>query len=342
MAIVLQFVMVRNAPDNVPIAERTEMTVLVVAEHDRAALKAVTLHTVTAALQCASGDVHVLVVGGGAGEAAKDAARIAGVARVIVAEGASLAENLAENTAAQILSIAHGYSHILFPASAKGKNVAPRVAAKLDVAQISEITRVVAPDVFERPIYAGNVIATVQSSDAIKVVTVRPQSFDAAAAGNGSAELETADPVDDCGRSCFVSRTIYSNERPELTAAQVIVSGGRGLGSAVNFSEVLGPLADQLNAGLGASLAAVDEGYAPNDWQVGQSGKVVAPQLYIACGISGAVQHLAGIQDARVIVAINSDEEAPIFSVADYGLVADLFVAVPELVIALGRRNSQA
>lgn len=317
------------------------MTVLVVAEHDRSALKAATLRTVTAALQCASGDVHVLVAGRGASEAAKDAARIAGVARVVVAEGASLAENLAENTAAQVLSIAHGYSHILFPASANGKNVAPRVAAKLDVAQISEITRVVAPDVFERPIYAGNVIATVQSSDAIKVVTVRPQSFEAAATGNGSAEIEIAHPVDDCGKSRFVSRTIHSNARPELTAAQVIVSGGRGLGSAVNFNEVLGPLADQLNAGLGASLAAVDEGYAPNDWQVGQSGKVVAPQLYIACGISGAVQHLAGIQDARVIVAINSDEEAPIFSIADYGLVADLFVAVPELVLALGSARSK-
>jgi len=317
------------------------MTVLVIAEHDRAELKAVTLHTVTAALQCASGDVHVLVVGAGASEAAKDAARIEGVARVIVAEGACLAENLAENTAAQILSVAHGYSHILFPASANGKNVAPRVAAKLDVAQISEITRVVAPDVFERPIYAGNVIATVQCSDAIKVVTVRPQSFDAAAASNGIAEKEIANQVDDFGQSCFVSRTIYSNERPELTGAQVIVSGGRGLGSAVNFNEVLGPLADQLNAGLGASLAAVDEGYAPNDWQVGQSGKIVAPQLYIACGISGAVQHLAGIKDARVIVAINSDEEAPIFSIADYGLVADLFVAVPELVIALGNAPSK-
>jgi electron transfer flavoprotein alpha subunit len=333
--------MVRNAPDNMSIAQRTEMTVLVVAEHDRAALKAVTLHTVTAALQCASGDVHVLVVGAGASEAGKDAARIAGVARVIVAEGACLAENLAENTAAQILSIAHGYSHILFPASANGKNVAPRVAARLDVAQVSEITKVVAPDVFERPIYAGNVIATVQASDAIKVVTVRPRNFEAAAAGNASADIEVANPVDDCGKSRFVSRTIHSNARPELTAAQAIVSGGRGLGSAVNFNEVLGPLADQLNAGLGASLAAVDEGYAPNDWQVGQSGKIVAPQLYVACGISGAVQHLAGIQDARVIVAINSDEEAPIFSVADYGLVADLFVAVPELVIALGNVQSK-
>lgn len=317
------------------------MTVLVIAEHDRSALKAVTLHTVTAALQCASGDVHVLVAGEGASEAAQDAARIAGVARVIVAEGASLVEDLAENTAAQILSIAPGYSHILFPASAKGKNVAPRVAAKLDVAQVSEITRVVAPDVFERPIYAGNVIATVQSSDAIKVVTVRPQSFEAAAAGNGGADIEIADQVDDCGKSRFVGRTIHSHERPELAAAQVIVSGGRGLGSAANFNEVLGPLADQLNAGLGASLAAVDEGYAPNDWQVGQSGKVVAPQLYIACGISGSVQHLAGIKDARVIVAINSDEDAPIFSVADYGLVADLFVAVPELVIALANAQGK-
>ncbi|MGO4610325.1 electron transfer flavoprotein subunit alpha/FixB family protein, partial [Variovorax sp. 2RAF20] len=246
--------------------------------------------------------------------------QIAGVAKVIVADSPSLAENLAENVAAQVLTIAGNYSHILFPSTANGKNVAPRVAAKLDVAQISDITKVDSPDTFERPIYAGNAIATVQSSDATKVITVRTTGFDAAAATGGSAAVETAEGVADSGKSSFVGREVTKSERPELTAAKIIVSGGRALGSAEKFTEVMAPLADKLNAGLGASRAAVDAGYAPNDWQVGQTGKIVAPQLYIACGISGAIQHLAGMKDSKVIVAINKDEEAPIFSVADYGL----------------------
>ncbi|MET0542027.1 MAG: FAD-binding protein [Variovorax sp.] len=311
------------------------MTVLVIAEHDGAAVKTATLHTVTAALACASGDVHVLVAGTRAVEAAASASRIAGVTRVIAADSPSLADNLAENLGVQILSMARGYSHILFAASAHGKNVAPRVAAKLDVAQVSEITKVVGPDTFERPIYAGNVIATVQSSDAIKVLTVRTSSFIAAATSGGHAEVQLVDGVGGTTRATFVGREESTSERPELTAARVIVAGGRGLQSAASFLEVLAPLADKLGAGLGASLAAVEEGFAPNDWQVGQSGKIVAPRLYIACGISGAVQHLAGIREAKVIVAINSDEEAPIFALADYGLVADLFIAVPELVAAL-------
>jgi electron transfer flavoprotein alpha subunit len=282
----------------------------------------------------------VLVAGANAAEAAKAAAQIAGVAKVIAADSPSLAENLAENVAAQVLALCGGaaknYSHILFPGTANGKNVAPRVAAKLDVAQISDITKVDAPDTFERPIYAGNAIAIVQSSDAIKVVTVRTTGFDAAAATGGSATVENAEGVADSGKSSFVGREVTKSERPELTAARIIVSGGRALGSAEKFTEVMAPLADKLNAGLGASRAAVDAGYAPNDWQVGQTGKIVAPQLYIACGISGAIQHLAGMKDSKVIVAINKDEEAPIFSVADYGLVADLFDAVPELTRQIG------
>jgi len=254
---------------------------------------------------------------------------------VIVADGASLTEGLAENVAAQVLALAKDYSHILFPATAAGKNVAPRVAAKLDVAQISDIIKVDSPDTFERPIYAGNAIATVQSSDAVKVITVRTTGFDAAAATGGSATVETVDAVADSGKSSFIGREVTKSERPELTAAKIIVSGGRALGSAEKFTEVMAPLADKLNAGLGASRAAVDAGYAPNDWQVGQTGKIVAPQLYIAAGISGAIQHLAGMKDSKVIVAINKDPEAPIFSVADYGLEADLFTAVPELVKAL-------
>ena len=310
------------------------MTALVIAEHDHASIKPATLNTVTAALAC-DPEVHVLVAGANAQEAAKAAAQIAGVAKVIAADSASLADNLAENVAAQVLAIAQNYSHILFPATANGKNVAPRVAAKLDVAQISDITKVDSPDTFECPIYAGNAIATVQSGDAIKVVTVRTTGFDPAAATGGSATVEDAPSVADSGKSSFVGREIAKNDRPELTAAKIIVSGGRALGSAEKFNEVLTPLADKLNAGLGASRAAVDAGYAPNDWQVGQTGKIVAPQLYIAAGISGAIQHLAGMKDSKVIVAINKDAEAPIFSVADYGLVADLFVAVPELVAAL-------
>jgi len=307
------------------------MPILVIAEHDHASVKPATLNTVTAALAI-GGDVHVLVAGANAAEAGAAAAQIAGVAKVIVADGASLTEGLAENVAAQVLAIASNYSHILFPSTAAGKNVAPRVAARLDVAQISDITKVDGPDTFERPIYAGNAIATVQSTDAIKVITVRTTGFDAAASSGGSATIENADAVADSGKSSFVGREVTKSDRPELTAAKIIVSGGRALGSAEKFTEVMTPLADKLNAGLGASRAAVDAGYAPNDWQVGQTGKIVAPQLYIAAGISGAIQHLAGMKDSKVIVAINKDEEAPIFSVADYGLVADLFVAVPELV----------
>src|SRR6187549_152607 len=310
------------------------MASLVIAEHDNASIKPATLNTVTAAAAC-GGDVHVLVAGANAGEAAKAASQIAGVAKVIHAEGAHFEHGLAENMAAQVLAIASNYSHILFPATASGKNIAPRVAAKLDVGQISDVTKVDSPDTFERPIYAGNAIAIVQSSDAIKVATVRTTGFDAAAATGGSAAVETVDGVADSGKSSFVGREVTKSERPDLTAAKIIVSGGRALGSAEKFTEVMAPLADKLNAGLGASRAAVDAGYAPNGWQVGQTGKIVAPQLYIAAGISGAIQHLAGMKDSKVIVAINKDEEAPIFSVADYGLVADLFVAVPELVKAL-------
>ena len=310
------------------------MTALVIAEHDNASIKAATLNTVTAAAAC-GGDVHVLVAGEGAAAAAAAAAQITGVAKVLHADGASLKDGLAENLAAQVLAIASSYSHILFPATASGKNVAPRVAAKLDVAQISDITKVVSPDSFERPIYAGNAIATVQSADAVKVITVRGTGFDAAAASGGSAAVETVAAVADSGKSSFVGREVTKSDRPELTAAKIIVSGGRALGSAEKFNEVITPLADKLGAAIGASRAAVDAGYAPNDLQVGQTGKIVAPQLYIACGISGAIQHLAGMKDSKVIVAINKDPEAPIFSVADYGLEADLFTAVPELVNAL-------
>jgi electron transfer flavoprotein alpha subunit len=310
------------------------MSVLVIAEHDHGTLKGATLNTVTAAAQC-GGDVHVLVAGQDAGGAATAASQIAGVAKVLHADGASLKEQLAENVAAQVLAMAKSYSHILFPATAHGKNVAPRVAALLDVAQISDATKVVSADTFERPIYAGNAIATVQSSDAIKVITVRTTGFDPAAASGGSAAVETIDAVADSGTSSFVKAEIAKLDRPELTAAKIIVSGGRALGAADKFTEVLTPLADKLGAALGASRAAVDAGYAPNDWQVGQTGKIVAPQLYIACGISGAIQHLAGMKDSKVIVAINKDAEAPIFSVADYGLEADLFTAVPELTKSL-------
>jgi len=313
------------------------MSVLVIAEHDHGTLKGATLNTVTAAAECGKnggGDVHVLIAGHNAQGAADAAAKIAGVAKVLHADGASLAEQLAENVAAQVLAIAKNYSHILFPATAHGKNVAPRVAAKLDVAQISDITKVDAADTFERPIYAGNAIAIVQSADAIKVITVRTTGFDAAAQGGGAA-IEKLDAVADSGKSAYVGAEIAKSDRPELTAAKIIVSGGRAMGSSDKFNEVLTPLADKLGAALGASRAAVDAGYAPNDWQVGQTGKIVAPQLYIACGISGAIQHLAGMKDSKVIVAINKDAEAPIFSVADYGLEADLFTAVPELVKAL-------
>jgi electron transfer flavoprotein alpha subunit len=310
-----------------------EMTALVIAEHDNAFIKSATLNTITAAAAC-GGDVHVLVAGENAAAAVHAAVQIAGVAKVIHADGASLKESLAENLAAQVLAIAANYSHILFPATASGKNAAPRVAAKLDVAQISDIIKVDGPDTFARPIYAGNAIATVQSDDAVKVVTVRTTGFDAAAATGGSAQIETVVAVADAGMSSFVSREVTKSDRPELTAAKIIVSGGRALGSAEKFREVITPLADKLGAAIGASRAAVDAGYAPNDLQVGQTGKIVAPQLYVACGISGAIQHLAGMKDSKVIVAINKDPEAPIFSVADYGLEADLFTAVPELVQA--------
>jgi len=310
------------------------MTILVVAEHDHASLRGATLNTITAARACA-GDVHVLVAGSGAGGAAQQAAQVSGVTKVLHADDPVLAHHLAENLSALVLAIAPAYTHILFPATANGKNTAPRVAALLDVAQISDITRVLAPDTFERPIYAGNAIATVQSSDRIKVITVRTTGFDAAPSSGGAAPVEALQGVVDSGKSAYVGSELAKSDRPELTAAKIIVSGGRALGSSEKFNEVLTPLADKLGAALGASRAAVDAGYAPNDWQVGQTGKIVAPQLYVACGISGAIQHLAGMKDSKVIVAINKDPEAPIFSVADFGLEADLFAAVPELVKSL-------
>ena len=310
------------------------MAALVIAEHDNKSVKGSTLNTVTAALQC-DPEVHVLVAGSDAAAAAAAAAQIGGVKKVLHADAEQFAHGLAENIAAQVLAIASNYGHILFPATAAGKNVAPRVAARLDVGQISDITKVDSADTFERPIYAGNAIATVQSIDAVKVITVRTTGFDPAPASGGSAPVEALTPVGDAGKSSFVRSEIAKNDRPELTAAKIIVSGGRALGSSDKFNEVLTPLADKLGAALGASRAAVDAGYAPNDWQVGQTGKIVAPQLYIAAGISGAIQHLAGMKDSKVIVAINKDAEAPIFSVADYGLEADLFTAVPELVSAL-------
>ena len=312
----------------------TDIKALVVAEHDNAGVRPSTLNTVSAAAKL-GGEVHVLIAGSGAAGAAGAAAAIAGVTKVLHAEGEWFAHGMAENVAAQVLALAPGYSHIVFPATAWGKNIAPRVAAKLDVGQISEITKVDSPDTFERPIYAGNAIATVQSLDAVKVITVRATGFDPAPASGGSAPVETLAAVGDSGKSSFVGSEIAKNDRPELTSAKIIVSGGRAMGSNDKFNAVLTPLADKLNAALGASRAAVDAGYAPNDWQVGQTGKIVAPQLYFAIGISGAIQHLAGMKDSKVIVAINKDPEAPIFSVADYGLEQDLFTAVPELVAAL-------
>jgi electron transfer flavoprotein alpha subunit len=318
--------------------KESEMSILVIAEHDNASVKGATLNTVTAALACGS-DVHVLVAGSGSQAAASMASQIVGVSKVLHADAAYFEHGLAEEVAAQVLALATNgaanYSHILFPATASGKNIAPRVAAKLDVAQLSDVTKVISADTFERPIYAGNAIATVQSSDSIHVLTVRTTGFDPAANAGGSAPVEALSPVASQGKSTFMGSEIAKNDRPELTAAKIIVSGGRALGSSEKFNEVMTPLADKLGAALGASRAAVDAGYAPNDWQVGQTGKIVAPQLYVACGISGAIQHLAGMKDSKVIVAINKDPEAPIFSVADYGLEADLFVAVPELVAAL-------
>ncbi|MFZ2394391.1 electron transfer flavoprotein subunit alpha/FixB family protein [Rhodoferax sp.] len=309
------------------------MTTLVIAEHDNTSLKPATLNTVTAAAQC-GGDVHVLVAGHNASAAAAAAAQIAGVGKVLHIDAEALAHGIAENLTAQIVALAPAYSHLLFPATAAGKNVAPRVAAKLDVGQLSDVTKVLSPDSFERPIYAGNAIATVQSLDAIRVLTVRTTGFDAAALG-GSAAIEPVAAQAAPGNTSYLGSEIAKNDRPELTAAKVIVSGGRALGSQEKFDELMTPLADKLGAAIGASRAAVDAGYAANDLQVGQTGKIVAPQLYVAVGISGAIQHLAGMKDSKVIVAINKDPEAPIFSVADYGLEADLFVAVPELVAAL-------
>ena len=314
------------------------MSVLVIAEHDNASVRGATLNTVAAALEIGKlggGDVHLLIAGHNAGGAAAAAAQIAGVARVLHADAEGFGHGLAENLAAQVVAISGGYSHLLFPATAAGKNVAPRVAALLDVGQISDATKVLSADTFERPIYAGNAIATVQSADAIKVITVRTTGFDPAAASGGSAAVDVLVAVADSGSSAFLGSEIAKNDRPELTAAKIIVSGGRAMGSSEKFNEVLTPLADKLGAALGASRAAVDAGYAPNDWQVGQTGKIVAPQLYVAIGISGAIQHLAGMKDSKVIVAINKDAEAPIFSVADYGLEADLFAAVPELIASL-------
>ena len=308
------------------------MSVLVIAEHDNAQLKGATRNVVAAAARI-GGDIHVLVAGANARTAADEAAKIAGVSKVLLVESPELADGLAENVAEQVLALAGGYSHILFAATASGKNVSPRVAARLDVAQISEIVTVDSPDTFQRPIYAGNAIATVQSTDPVKVITVRTTGFDAAAEG-GNAAVEVVAAVAGAGLSTFVAREVAKSDRPELAGARVVVSGGRGMGSAENF-KILDPLADKLGAALGASRAAVDAGYAPNDWQVGQTGKIVAPQLYVAIGISGAIQHLAGMKDSKVIVAVNKDAEAPIFGVADYGLVADLFTTVPELVTAL-------
>lgn len=311
------------------------MTILVIAEHDNTSLKPASLNTITAASQL-GGDVHVLVAGLNAAAVAGAAAQVAGVAKVLHVDADALAHGVAENVATQVVALAGGYSHILFASTASGKNIAPRVAALLDVGQISDMTKVISADTFERPIYAGNAMATVQSSDTIKVITVRTTAFDAAAqSAQGPAAIEVVALVGVAGKTSYVGSEIAKNDRPDLTAAKVIVSGGRALGSQEKFNAVMIPLADKLGAAVGASRAAVDAGYAPNDWQVGQTGKIVAPQLYIAAGISGAIQHLAGMKDSKVIVAINKDPEAPIFSVADYGLEADLFVAVPELVAAL-------
>lgn len=310
------------------------MTALVIAEHDNGSIKGATLNAVSAALQCGA-EVDVLVAGSDCDGAVAQAAAIAGVRKVIKADAPHLGNGLAENIANQVLALAANYSHILFAATASGKNIAPRVAAKLDVNQVSDIHKVVSADTFERTIYAGNALATVQSLDSVKVITVRTTGFDPAASTGGSASTETVAAAAAFDKVQFLGSEIAKNDRPELTTAKIIVSGGRALGSSEKFTEVMTPLADKLGAALGASRAAVDAGYAPNDWQVGQTGKIVAPQLYVACGISGAIQHLAGMKDSKVIVAINKDIEAPIFSVADYGLEADLFTAVPEMVKAL-------
>ena len=310
------------------------MISLVISEHNNLSLHAATLHTVTAALQC-NAEVDLLVMGNAVDAVALEASKIIGVRKVIQVDAPHLANQLAEPLAAQVLAVAKQYSHIFAPATANGKNIMPRVAAKLDVAQVSDITKVLGSDTFERPIYAGNAIATIQSIDSIKAITVRTTSFEPAKAIGGSANIEKLTPVPDAGQSTFMSRDLNQSDRPELAGAKIIVSGGRGLGSGEAYQELVVPLADKLGAALGASRAAVDAGYVPNDYQVGQTGKIVAPDLYIAIGISGAIQHLAGMKSSKVIVAINKDPDAPIFSVADYGLVADLFSAVPELTAAL-------
>jgi electron transfer flavoprotein alpha subunit len=309
------------------------MAILLLADHDNASLSDQTAKALTAASQI-GGDVHILVAGKGAKAAADAAAKLSGVSKVLLAESDELANNLAEPLADLIISLAGSYDTIVAAATSTGKNVMPRVAALLDAAQVSEIIEVVSPDTFKRPIYAGNAIQTVQATDAKKVITVRTASFASASEG-GSAAVDVIPAVSGPGLSNFVSDALSASERPELTSAKIIISGGRALGSAEKFKEVILPVADKLGAAVGASRAAVDAGYAPNDWQVGQTGKVVAPQLYIACGISGAIQHLAGMKDSKVIVAINKDEEAPIFQIADYGLVADLFDVLPELEKAL-------
>ena len=310
------------------------MAILVIAEHDNQSLKAGTLNTVTAAAKL--GEVHVLVAGHNAAAAADAAKAVAGVAKVLLADNAAYAHGLAENLAPLVVDLARGYSHVLAPATSYGKNLLPRVAALLDVAQISDIIAVESADTFVRPVYAGNVLATVQSADAIKVITVRTTAFEAAAQG-GAANVESVAAAADAALSAFVGQELTKSDRPELGAAKIIVSGGRALGSEEQFKAVIEPLADKLGAAVGASRAAVDAGYAPNDYQVGQTGKVVAPQLYVAVGISGAIQHLAGMKDSKVIVAINKDEEAPIFQIADYGIVGDLFTVVPELLAELSK-----
>ena len=312
------------------------MTTLLIAEHDNASIKDATNKALTAAAALGA-DVHVLVAGENAKGAADAAAKLAGVKKVLLADNAAYAHDLAEPLAALIVSLASSYDAFVAPATSRFKNVMPRVAALLDVMQVSEITKVVAPDTFERPIYAGNAIQTVKSKDAKKVITVRTSTFAAAPGEGGSASVENAPAAADPGLSSFVGEEVAKSDRPELTSAKIIVSGGRAMQSRENFAKYIEPLADKLGAGVGASRAAVDAGYAPNDWQVGQTGKVVAPELYVAIGISGAIQHLAGMKDSKVIVAINKDEDAPIFQVADYGLVADLYQAVPELTEALGK-----
>ncbi|MDR6412361.1 electron transfer flavoprotein alpha subunit [Paraburkholderia terricola] len=309
------------------------MTTLVIAEHDNAHLKSATLHTISAAMKVGNG-VDVLVAGSNARVVAEALSKVAGVGKVLLADAPHLADGLAENVAGQVVALAKDYSHIFFPATAAGKNAAPRVAAKLDSSQISDVIAIDSVDTFQRPIYAGSAIATVQSADATKVATIRITAFEAAKEEGGSAEVADVPAVADSGLSTFIRREIATSDRPELTAARVVISGGRGLGSAENFG-LLDPLAEKLGAAVGASRAAVDSGYAPNDLQVGQTGKIVAPELYVAVGISGAIQHLAGMKDSKVIVAINKDAEAPIFGVADYGLVGDLFEAVPQLTRAL-------